>query len=309
MKTTLPAVLLFLALNVQAQRSTQADPQTLAFLQRFRQDYASALTTGEPAKIAQHFADSIRLMPEFQLTVWTKANAKHYYRDFLQRFRVTQFNSDVMEVMDLGRMVVEFGTFTEILQQAGNGKTDTLQGKYANIWQRSPQQPLRLTAQAWNYSHPVQIAEQLVFRDVPAVNMAFRAHVNVNDPLSFELAAYNGLQEKVVTEHDPVRWNQFYSDDFLFFYSNHPAYKGRAAITAFLDDHVKHLPVFEKLDIRTDRIEDLDGFVIEYASHTAIVRHGDWSGVATGKNIYIWRREKNGILKICRGVAMYDAGL
>jgi ketosteroid isomerase-like protein len=305
----LPAILLVFALQTQAQRSTQADPQTLAFLQQFREDYASARQTGQPEKLSAYFADSVRLMPEFQQTIWTKANATQYYRAFGQRFKVLQFKSDVLEVMDLGRMVVEFGTFTEILQQSANGKTDTVQGKYANIWQRGPQPKPRLIAQAWNYSHPVQLADQLVFREVPAVNMAFRAHVYVNDPLSFELAAYNALQERVVAEHDPVRWNQFYTDDFLFFYSNHPAYKGRAAITAFLDDHVKHLPVFEKLDIRTDRIDDLDGFVIEYASHTAIVRHGNWSGVATGKNIYIWRRERNGILKICRGVAMYDAGL
>jgi hypothetical protein len=46
--------------------------------------------------------------------------------------------------------------------------------------------------------------------------------------------------------------------------------------------------------------------VIEYASHIAIIRDGEYSGVGTGKNIVIWRREKGGSLKIFRGIAMYD---
>ena len=64
--------------------------------------------------------------------------------------------------------------------------------------------------------------------------------------------------------------------------------------------------MFEKLDIRNDRVDDLNDFVIEYASHIAIVRNGDWSGVFTGKDLAIWRRTKNGSLKIFRHIAMYD---
>jgi hypothetical protein len=92
----------------------------------------------------------------------------------------------------------------------------------------------------------------------------------------------------------------------MMFYSNSPVYKGRNELDAFLAEHVQHLPVFEKLDIRNDQIDHQGEYVIEYASHTAIVRHGDWSGVGTGKDVRIWRREKDGSLKVFRAVAMYD---
>ncbi|MEJ7644851.1 MAG: hypothetical protein WKF87_09665 [Chryseolinea sp.] len=89
-------------------------------------------------------------------------------------------------------------------------------------------------------------------------------------------------------------------------YSNHPIYQGKKEVTEFLKDHVTHLPVFEKLDIRNDRIDNLGEYVVEYASHIAMIRNGDWSGVNTGKNITIWKREKDCSLKIFRGMAMYD---
>jgi hypothetical protein len=74
----------------------------------------------------------------------------------------------------------------------------------------------------------------------------------------------------------------------------------------FLAAHAKELPVFETLDIRTDRIDDLGRYVIEYASHIAGFRVGDQSGVTTGKNTVISRREPGGALRGFRGMATYD---
>ncbi|MBP7557385.1 MAG: nuclear transport factor 2 family protein [Chitinophagaceae bacterium] len=306
MKILLTSCFCLMLCKAFGQRSVTADSRTVSYLAEFRKNYAAALKANDPAGATRLFADSIRLMPENQPTVWTKQHVLKYYQGLLSRIRVKDYQPVPLDVMDLGRMIVELGTFASIVQLKSKNSADTVHGKYANIWARDTKGVLLLTAQAWNYSQPLAIADSLVIRDVPSVNMAYQAHIPVKDPLSFELAAYNSFQEKVIMEHDAVRWKQFYTDDFMFLYSNHPVYRGRTEIDAFLDDHVKQLPVFEKLDIRTDRIEDLDGYVLEYATHIAIVRSGDWSGVVTGKNIYIWRRDNNGILRICRGIAMYD---
>ena len=45
---------------------------------------------------------------------------------------------------------------------------------------------------------------------------------------------------------------------------------------------------------------------MEYASHVANRRSGDHSGVNTGKNLKIWRREADGSLKIFRSIDMYE---
>lgn len=150
------------------------------------------------------------------------------------------------------------------------------------------------------------MADQLFFPDVPTVNVAMRSHLPIKDNITFELATLNIFQEKVISEHDAKVWSQFYADDYILFRIGHPLYRGRKQIDSFLEAHVKELPVFEKLAIRNDRIDNLGEYVIEWASHIAVVRNGDWSGVGTGKDIRIWRREKDGALKIIRGIGTYD---
>jgi hypothetical protein len=113
--------------------------------------------------------------------------------------------------------------------------------------------------------------------------------------------------EATIMQHDAKIWSQFYSDDGMFLYSRHPVYKGRKALDEFLEKHVKEdMPIFEKLDIRNDQIDDLGDYVIEYASHIANWRKGEYSGINTGKDIRIWRRGVDCSLKIFRAMGMYD---
>ncbi len=136
--------------------------------------------------------------------------------------------------------------------------------------------------------------------------MAYQAHVPVNSTISFELAALNQLMETSFTQHDARLHAQFYADDSMFIYSYNPIYEGREALDAFFAQHMKEMPVFEKLDNRTDRIEHLGTYIIEYASHIANWRNNESSGVSTGKNVRIWRRAPDHSLKIYRQMAMYD---
>lgn len=245
-------------------------------------------------------------MPEFQKTLMSRGNAAAYHRAFAGRFAVRTYSRSRTEVLDLGARVVEHGLFAMRLTVNGTSREHELLGKYQDVWARGPAGRLSLVTQAWNYSHPTDVDEQLRFDAVPGVDVALRPHVPINDAVSLELAALNRLAEVTIAQHDARIWAQFYADDAALRYSRHPVYAGRQAIAAFLAAHVRGLPVFEKLDIRTDRIDDLGRYVIEYASHIAVVRSGEWSAVSTGKNTVIWRREPGGALKVFRGMAMYD---
>lgn len=253
-----------------------------------------------------YFADSLRLMPEFQKTVIGKNNAMSYYKAFLERFRISDYQRETVEVLNLGERVVELGTFDLILTLKSNGKTYPVKGKYQEFWHNSRNGKLALVTAAWNYSHEIAIADQLRFNTVPVTDVAMVAHLPINNNIRFELAAFNRLQERTISEHDAKLWTRFFTDDAKYIYSGSPIASGRKQIDDFFAEHVRHIPVFEKLDIRNDRIDHLGNYVVEYASHIAIVRSGDFSGVFTGKNVNIWRREKDGSLKIFREMAMYD---
>ena len=287
------------------QSERTADAKTKNVLDQFREGYTKSYQEKNPSILLSWYADNIRLMPEFQKTVMSKRNALSYHNAFLARFEVKAYQRKNWEIVDLGTMVMETGKMTMTIKSGNNGNEYTINGKYLNIWEKKDDQ-LLLVTEAWNYDHSLEMEEQFRFPEVPVQDVALQAHLPVNSNISFELAALNKLMETAVTQHDQSTWLQFYSQDAMFCYSRHPVYKGKIAIGAFLGEHVKELPVFEKLDIRNDQIYQLDTYVIEYASHIANWRNGASSGVGLGKDLRIWRREKDGSLKIFRHIGMYD---
>jgi ketosteroid isomerase-like protein len=303
------ALIISIAFNLailHAQPATTPDEKTVAFLKRFRSDFIKTMLDKNRSNIQGYYAGNMRLMPEFQKTIIGKGHALKYFEAFANRFDVREYNRDEIEILDLGSQVVEHGMFSMNMVLKSTNKEHELKGKYQDIWEKQPDGKLLLITQGWNYNHQVPFSEALRFAEVPSVNIALEPHLPVNSNISFELAALCRLMESAISQHDNKIWAQFYTDDGMFIYSFNPIYKGRKALDAFLEKHVNEMPIFEKLDIRNDRIDNLGVFVIEYASHVAIWRNGASSGVNTGKDVRIWRREKEGSLKILRSMAMYD---
>jgi ketosteroid isomerase-like protein len=290
-----------------AESKTPAVAQAhLDRLDRFRTDHPQSLVNATPGRTLEQCAESVRLMPAYQWTVLGKANASAYYRAFLDRFQVREFRRELGETADFGGQVGEYGRFTQQLTRKSSGREYALVGKYLDLWEKTADGGLRLITQVWSYDEPLEFGDELRFAEVPAVQMAFQAHVPVKGGISFELAALNKLHEVAISQHDGAVWSQFFADDAVLIPTYTPARRGRQAIDDYVNAHVQHLPVFEKLDIRNDRIDDLGDYVIEYATHVANWRHGDASGVNTGKNIRIWRREPSGALRFFWQMGNYD---
>lgn len=275
-------------------------------LDRYRADIVKSVLEGRPELSSPYYAEQIRLMPEFQRTVLGKTNSMAYDRAFAARFSVHEFRRDKMEVLDLGSRLVESGTFHLKMTLKNNGQTRQLTGKYLDVWEKSESGALLLVTAAWNHDRAIEFSDELRFPALPAVQMALQARVPVRDRISLELTAFNRLLETSIIQHDGGVWSQFYADDAVLFANYSPMHVGKKAVDVYIGEHVKQLPIFEKLDIRTDRIENLGRYVIEYASHVANWRNGDSSGVSTGKNIRLWRRDSDGALRIIRQIGMYD---
>ncbi len=291
--------------NTHAQPTIKASDKTATYLSKFRADYAKSIL-GKTELLENYLSENIRLMPEFQKTILGKVNALGYYKAFSSRFIVTDYRRNEMEILDLGTRVIEIGNFIEKIKLKNGDKEYNIDGKYLSLWERLENGNLTLITEAWNYNHQLDIEPLLKFEEIKGVDIALQSHLPIDSPVRFELAALNKLMEATVSQHDSKLWKQFYTDDGMFLYSRNPIYQGRKAIDKFLEEHTKDLPIFEKLDIRNDRIDELDNYVIEYASHIAIIRNGEFSGVFTGKDLAIWRRGSQGSLKIFRHIGMYD---
>ena len=296
----------FNTIAVFAQSNTKADEKTIAFLNTFRSAYSKSILDKKPEAMQIYYDKNIRLMTEFQRTVIGSPNVVQYHKAFLSRFTILAYDREQTEILDLGPMVFEQGMFTMKMVSKKTNKEHTVNGKYQNIWEKDSNGKMLLITEGWNYNQPLDVQDQLRFDEVPVVDVALQPHLPINNNIRFELAALNRMMEVTIAQHDAKIWSFFYADSCILFTQRHNPYVGRKAIDEYLEMHVKELPVFEKLDIRNDRIDDLGNYVIEYASHIANWRSGEYSGIGLGKDLRIWRRERDGSLKIFRHIGMYD---
>lgn len=305
--TFLFVVFIYMSISfVFAQSNVKANDKTIAHLEKFRLDYIKCMLEAKPKLIASYFSEDIRLMPEFQKTIFSKTNTIAYYEAFFERFLIQEYSREKIEILDLGTRIIEHGLFTIKMVLKNTKQEYKLLGKYQNIWEEQENEVYTLITEAWNYNHTIDFADKLRFNDISSVNMALQPHLPVNDNISFELAGLNALMERTIKQRDAKLWSMFYANDGMSFHSFIPIAKGRKALDEYFEKHVHELPIFEKLDVRTDRIDELEDYVIEYATAICNWRSAEYSGINTSKNIRIWRREANGSLKIFRLIAMYD---
>jgi ketosteroid isomerase-like protein len=291
-------IALILCTSAFAQKNDQQ------FIRDFTKDYTGMYTEMDFSNVKEYYSDSIRVMPEFQKTILSLENAEKYYKAFFNRFKIKSYTRNIDEILDLDSKLMEIGTFD--MSMSDSIKTYELKGKYANIWKKDSTGNPKLLTEAWNYDHNVEFEQRLKFDNVPSITMALEAHVPITDNISFELAGLNSLMEKIISQKDGNLWTKFYDDNGKSLHSFKPMIIGRKKLDEYYLEHAEELPVFEKLDIRTDKIEELNGYVLEYATAIANWRMNEYSGVSTSKNIRLWKRQPNGSLKIYRLIAMYD---
>jgi ketosteroid isomerase-like protein len=282
-----------------------------ATLDDYREAQVRAYLAGKPEPLLIPLADTVRLMPGYQKTVLGKADAATYHRAFLRRFDVRAYERQAIEAVDLGARVIEIGRFTITLSEktpaaSGTAEPHTLAGKYMDIWEKDPAGKLALHTAGWNYDAMPRIADRLRFADVPSVHIALQPRAPVTGGVSLEIAALGKLQESAIIQRDGKTWALFYADDAIQLMNQGAVTSGREALDAYFRQHARALPVFEKLDIRADRIDDLGKYAIEYGSAVVTWKTDDYSGVSLGKNIIVWRRADSGTLQIWRAISMYD---
>jgi hypothetical protein len=300
------ALLGSLAASAAERSSTPVAREHREILDAYRSAKVRAYLDGKPDGALKDMAQDVRLMPAYQKTVLDKADAATYTRAFLERFTVSAYDREVIEVADLGPRVMEIGRFTMTVAMKGSAESHTLRGKYMDLWEKSPAGKLELNTAGWNHDELPKIADQLRFAEVPSVHVALQPRVPITAGVSFELAALQKLDESVIAQHDGKTWALFNADDGILLANHGPVVSGRKALDEHMERHAKALPLFEKLDLRTHKIDDLGEYVIEFAGGVVTWKVNEYTGVSLGKGILVWRRANGGALQKWRAISMYD---
>jgi ketosteroid isomerase-like protein len=273
----------------------------------YRSEITQAVLDERADQIASRYAGNVRLMPPYHGSVFGRDNARAYHAALFERFDVQKYHRESVKTYDLGSRLIEVGRFAMTLTARNDTRSHEIGGGYMDIWEQVSGKPASLITHVWNTDRYSDIANDLRFSEVPSVRTGLEAHLPIKDNLSFELAALNKLLEAAITQGDGKVWSQFWADDAVLLPNHYEIQQGRAAIDQHLTrEAAQRQSVFEKLDIRNDAIDPAGRFIIEYASHVANWRNGDSSGVNTGKNIRLWRREPDGALKMICGIGTYD---
>jgi ketosteroid isomerase-like protein len=280
-------------------------PSISDLLDKQRSNYIKAMQTQNSRLMSQYYASDVRLMPEANPTIMQKENALIYFNAFFQRFDIKRYNREKIEVLDMGRFISEMGQF-ELEMTNSHNSPRLLKGHYMNLFEKQQDGQLLLSADIWNYSHGIDFRDELTFAVVPSKRMALEAHVPVKSATEFELAAYMVLMDDIIPRRNGDIWAQFFSDEAINISQYHPLVSGRAQLDDYVKKHVMEIPSLEKLQNRSDRIEDLGKYVIQFGTGIAFWQSGDNSGVSTAKHLRIWRREAQGGLKIYRSIGAYD---
>ena len=281
-------------------------PEAHAHLLQYRMALIQGLLRGEVEQAQKDFDPAVRLMAPYQATVFGAGSAALYFRAFLARFTVQTYERHSEVYLDVGSRLVECGEFSLTVSRKDSGRTENLRGNYLDLWSKREDGRLTLLTSAWSNDRQADDGDAFRFDGVPSVKTALMPHLEIDRPLRVELAGLNLLIEKAVAQHDAKLWTQLYADDAVLSANLSGTYRNRAEIERYIEGHVRQLPIFEKLDIRNDQIDTSGSYIIEYASHTAFWKNGASSGVGTGKDLRVWRREPSGGLKMLRQIGSYD---
>ena len=275
-------------------------------LDSYRVAQVRAYLEGNPQAMLAHLADSVRLMPGYQKTVLGKADATTYHQAFLKRFTVSAYDRQAIEAMDLGSRVMEIGRFTMTLAAKGSRpEAHTLAGKYMDLWEKTSTGKLCCIRRRGTTISFQRSPTSCVLRRCRRFTWrcSARAGERRHQPRAGRAQQAAGI---AIIQHDGKTWALFYADDAILLANHGAVVSGRKALDEYTVEHAKALPVFEKLDLRTDKIDDFGKYVVEYGTGVVNWRVDEYSGVNLGKNIRVWRRAENGALQIWRAISMYD---
>jgi len=265
------------------------------------------LSNNRPLIGNEFYAKHARIMPQFQSAILGQEFIDNYYTAFLNRFKVIAYDKKVIEILDLGEVIIETGEFNMDINNLNTHINTSLSGYYRNVWQKITDDKIEIIAEAWNYNHWVDIAKELTFPNLPSLPLSTISSQKKKAQINQILENKNRLTEEVVTNHDATKWKKMFSEDASYIYSYAPIFLGKKAVDHHIEAHCKGLPRFDSLSVNHHNYEVFGEYVLVFGHHYAIVTSDNYRDlVSTGKDLKIFRKQTNGDYKIFRQMAMYD---
>ncbi|TGX52878.1 nuclear transport factor 2 family protein [Sphingomonas gei] len=265
-----------------------------------------AMLANDPDARAHLYRPDAMSTPEYQPALYGTAQIAAYHRAMRERRRVTGYVPVPSEVLDLGNVAVESGTFT-VTWALPNGTTEEERGKYLNVWAMEPDGSLRLKADAWGYFRPLADPAAF-FVALPQGDAPARRRSVADLRLARTLQARNDRNAIAVRTYDAEAKIADYADDAVIMPFADTNKTGIGEIRPYFIAYTNggRGATFDSVRVWNVGFEDFGSYVLEYPKFRVAWRSAGASGVVKGGGLRLWRRRTDGSLELLRQIGTHD---
>ena len=273
------------------------------------QKLSEILTTSEKNDDLESFLacydKNVISMPEYQLTLDGINEIAIFYKEIFQRQKIKTFQRTASEIINLGKTIIEIGTFKKEYTGSNKDTILTQNGKYWNIWHVQQDGSFKLKGEAFGFFHPVANPEALTvdLKEIQPDESAITSHQKI----PFELKAYNALMEKGVRNRDGILRSEIFMSDGSFMPFADSTVTGMEEIKSYLIAYSNMGEVtIDSISVYTYQYEYLEEYILEYPMFRVKWSTPQHSERTEGKGIRIWKRQEDKSLRLYREIGTHN---
>jgi len=274
---------LLIVLCLLAALQTQAQHSYTQTLRVINKKIAAAYRHHDTVALLRIYADEAVSMPEYHLTLFGKKAIGNYLLKWMDSARVNSYSRRMHDITKVGNYLLETGTFSNKFSLGK--KAIDYDGKYLNIWQMKPGGGLQLISEITG----------TVLLPRPMADQTRTAIQSMNDKVA-----------ELVVRRRGQDFAKYYTEDAIYMPYYMPMLIGKAAIDAYYRAHEDPKEGIDAVHIGATRIIDIGDYVLVDGYYKVDWRGGNAHGTVTGKNINVWKRDRDGNLLLFRQMTVHD---
>lgn len=265
-------------------------------VENLNNQFARALEKGDVPAMVQYYAADAVSMPEYHHTLYSPAAIEDYYKHWLEATRDNRYQRSIYSVKIAGDFLLEAGTFTHDFTQTGNSPF-RYAGKYIHVWRIGKRDKLTLVSEIWGSATWFDRASMPLSSGTgPVVQVS--PVMPEDSVLAGNIKKYNMQIAGLVKERNGAAFSAYYTDDAIYMPYYTPMVIGKDSIHSYYVKHEDPAVGIDSVQINMSRMLVAGDFVLVNGFYHVNWRAGGNSGLVTGKSINVWRREKNGKLRL-----------
>lgn len=274
-------------------------------VEKLNEEISSFYTKQNIEGLMQLYDDEIILMPEYSNTLFQKTKIKEFYKRMFKKTQIGDYKRKIFEITSVKDYVIEIGTFK--MDYSNSDTTSSYNGKYLNVWKVISDKRWKLVSEMWGSNTEVE-------RDTFPYDATYN-EMNHRElpPLKADLALQKELQKRFeivrtgVINGDANSREKDYLEDVIYMTYYSPMFVGIDQLKPYLKTHYNYGKDFiDRVDGYKSKIIDLEELIIGYGYYFVSWSNNEFSGSVTGKNVSVWKRDKNGALKVYRQMVNHD---